>query len=71
MTAALIVSLLLGTPVSTIGPLQIAALAGMGLKATPKVIATLRQLDTPAARAWAARNGEAAINLQPGISTER
>lgn len=71
MSAALIASLLLATPVTTIGPLQIAALAGLGIKEGPEVIALLKKLDTPEFRAWAARNGDGAIRLQPGISTEK
>ncbi len=49
--------------------------AMFGLQNAPQIIKTERQLiafmQTPQFRAWAARNGEEAIRLRPGISTER
>lgn len=72
ISASVILSLLLGSSVTgALTATQIAALAGIGIKATPQVIAILQKLDTPQFRAWAARNGDAAIRLQPGITSER
>lgn len=73
---ALVASLLLGTPVTgAITYFQAAALVGTVAKDLPSVVKLLEflrtQSQTPAFREWAARNGEAAIRLQPGISTER
>ncbi len=54
---------------------QIAQLAIMGIKIAPKAINTERQiiqiLNSPAFAQWVAANGDTAIRLQPGESTER
>lgn len=72
ISASVLLSLLLGTTVTgALTATQIAALAGIGIKLTPQIIAILQKLDTPEFRAWAARNGDAVIPLQPGISSER
>ncbi len=78
MTVAVILSLLLGSPVVSAAALtlpQIAALAGMVIKNAPAAIKTTEQLiaftHSPQFRAWVAANSEEVIRLQPGISTER
>jgi len=75
---ALVLSIILGSTVtagSALTTAQIVSLALIAAKHGPQAIAALRALDelvkTPAFREWAARNGEKAIMLQPGIITER
>ncbi len=76
---AVALGLMLGTgaPVAlgALTTFQIAQLAIMGIKIAPKAINTERQiiqiLNSPAFAQWVAANGDAAIRLQPGESTER
>ncbi len=78
MAAALAIALsvLLGSPVvGALTATQIAALAGIALKGVPTGIKVNAQviafLNSAQFRAMAAANGEMAIQLQPGIITER
>lgn len=72
MTAAAIAALILGfsvtAPLTPLGALSFLAFTS---NVAPKIIKLQQQFDTPAVRAWAARNGDAAIRMRPGISTER
>lgn len=80
MTALLVV---LGVILGTAAPVSLAAItatqwATIGLvlaKGVPGALranqALIKELQSPAFRAWVAANGETAIRLQPGESTER
>ena len=69
---AVAASLILGFDVTApITPLGALSLAGAAYKIGPKAVRVQQFFDTPKVRAWAARNGEYAIRLQPGIQTER
>ncbi len=79
--AALLVAigLLLGTSapasLAAITTLQWVELSLTLAGKVPKVIKTAKEIEiiinSPQFRAWAAANGEAAIRLRPGLSTER
>ena len=74
--AAVAASVLLGTQVTgALTVLQAIQLAGIIAQKAPQAVALAgvlnAQLQSPAFRTWAARNGDTAILLQPGISTER
>ena len=72
MSAALIVSALVGfnvsAPLTLTGALSFLQFTG---KSAQNIIRLQQKLDTPALRIWAARNGEGAIHMQPGISSEK
>ena len=76
---AVVLGLLLGgsgpIALGALTTFQIAQLAVMGIKIAPKALKTEQQiiqlLNSPAFAQWVAANGDAAIRLQPGLSTER
>lgn len=72
MTWAALLAAVLGFNVAApLGFSGAIAFLGDSQQAAQFVIKLQQKFDTPATRAWAARNGAAAIHSQPGISRER